>query len=1646
MIKILKYFLFVFLLLDFHSPVQVHAKPVPPGSGTGDVAANILFLIDSSASMSRRLSDRNAIASVTNAVYDSNDDILVGQHRNLGVVKFTSAGVRDREYNNDIGRWTGSVSDTCKAGLDGTAGYRSFTKNTRVRGSGKLRLVENFSTNDNTVTNEDILFFTTTAAPLYGNVMGISEDGTECIFYLDTGITAQAIDVFTVGGETHLIAVGKCRGNRRARRNGCAVSFNLTTGERGTVQNFGRGRGGNSLRYNIRFTWRISVNSDASLLYVCRKHILGYALEKSGNTYQFTGNGRTNAVRGYTAVNNGDVDSELAPVLGCDVSPEDDDIIYVVSNTRHVLQKVRMDTATTYTILARAGKGVRDIAMNTEDSGQLAADDVRFNQPRGVQVTSTRILVGSYSGTVDEFDEDLFNATNKDTAWLQQMGGGNVTRWRGVKQAMAAIVSDTTLTSGAHFGYGHWNAGETGGNKHRGRGGKFCHRNTGCFYYDKYDIDTNKSFQCNKDSCLNVPISNQGHRQILDELLPQGLAWGTDANAFAQIGYKYFFKEKAPSRVINPDTKEAELHLSYDEDSDCQLNYIIVIGDGMMNNIGSARPLIESLRDMKNPVKTLFVAYGGGINNVGMNRFNTMAIAGSCPGGDSNHPDCEPTIVANTPSDLKTQLTSKIRQIIAEKLAFTAPSITATIQEGGSIYQAQFSYEQYGEWQGTILRKAIDGQTNVDHTVPDKTTGIDTASGNWDAAKRIRKQALDDDNRKIWTAMDKADYVGNWNNFKSDNSDAITELFGELNVRVRDYHSSTSDCGVKKPTAFANKDGIADDIIGLINFMRGEDYFDYDGDCNITEVRDHVLGDIYHSQLVEVGPPDASVEFTSSNEEAYFRSINNYTSFKNKWKNRQRVIYAGSNSGMLHAICAEELGSAMCEAGKELWGFVPPFIAATLPEIINPDYDGVVDGNNGGTNPIFGVDGSPVVHDVYIEGYDVSGEPEDGKSWHTILIIPYGRGGAGFSILDVTDPTQPIHMVSIFNDYIGNRVLISDVEGEITPLPYSVGSMSVADSLEGLKVSANLADAQTRDGGDDSDVMDVQNTVAVCQKNADAGSDTPAFTGAFHAEGTNTCYKGTTFTFEGLTPHAPDGINVPKTSIRVTERVEGIVQPVDFASAAYVNGQFVLTFDDEKTFNRGGSENETSVSNNFNVSTSCTTSSGIASHYDYSQLGETWSTPRIFRIPAEQLEVPEPAEGEVAAEDIVVNPLDEENNYNSIKDTYVAVMGGGMGNANLCAGSAVFLINLDDNDTPGSIFGHATNQGPITIVDTEQTGPLGNKNGSDIHNAIPASPVVITPDTAFGIPWRGAMVYFNDLEGKITKINLTNSTKHGAKLFDQTTLFRLDATTTNERYSYFSMDAGVGQTRGDFWLFGGTGDYLNIGGASRWTDNILYGIKDIHYPYFKHLNLNNDFIPRESDANFVTKAHDGAHAAKGIEDEDVCVSTTGKIICYGEDLPAGYSEQDLATGPTPDQTAWVIHLDSVDGKAPNDKNTTNSHRKTSAPPTLFKGYVYFPIYQPPPGDRCSIGKAFICVADDECGTNKAHHIPSATEIPDDSNAEPLQECAFVREGILSELVVFGDTLFANVAGPKDTKDTLYKVLSAAGEVESNRGAWRDSGF
>ena len=46
---------------------------------------------------------------------------------------------------------------------------------------------------------------------------------------------------------------------------------------------------------------------------------------------------------------------------------------------------------------------------------------------------------------------------------------------------------------------------------------------------------------------------------------------------------------------------------------------------------------------------------------------------------------------------------------------------------------------------------------------------------------------------------------------------------------------------------------------------------------------------------------------------------------------------------------------------------------------------------------------------------------------------------------------------------------------------------------------------------------------------------------------------------------------------------------------------------------------------------------------------------------------------------------------------------------------------------------------------------------------------------------------------------------------------------------------------GKFYLFGGTGNFSDLGGREDNMDNIMYGIVDPHYPLFKQL-YDEDFL------------------------------------------------------------------------------------------------------------------------------------------------------------------------------------------------------------
>ena len=495
----------------------MNAKPIPPGAGDGDVAANILFLVDSSASMGSWIG-KDGLGQSFGVSYDAEGRILVGQNvrRSLGgVLRYTAAGERDTTF-----RITGIPTTGCFQHVDATRNIqRQSTKRTST-----IKFVEGLSTN--MLNNENIVFYNSLERRTSNYVFGFNEDGTECRFALANPGNVYDFDIKTINGTPYIFTTGP-----RSRRSGFFKSCNLTTMT--CREQIFNDRNHITLRH-----FRHSVNNDGSIMYFSDSNngdLVGRSLVSNGGAFDLGGE-----VRRCNAVNNPNLQTQMMFATGIEVSPESSDVVYIGSHIRHAVQKIQW-TGNNCAVVTSVGLGTPSNAKNIGSPNELDADSVNFNGVVGFNVTNSRIVVATRRGFIDVFDEDRFTSASRDTSWLQQMGGPRIRRWDGVKQAINAIVNDTTLTTGAYFGFGHWNAGEEPGRR-AARGGQFCHRNDGCSYYGSWQGDhpNGSSSICYSDSCLNVAVSPRGAGRIMDVLNPLGLAWGTDANAFSQIAEDYF--------------------------------------------------------------------------------------------------------------------------------------------------------------------------------------------------------------------------------------------------------------------------------------------------------------------------------------------------------------------------------------------------------------------------------------------------------------------------------------------------------------------------------------------------------------------------------------------------------------------------------------------------------------------------------------------------------------------------------------------------------------------------------------------------------------------------------------------------------------------------------------------------------------------------------------------------------------------------------------------------------------------------------------------------------------------------------------------------------------------------------------------------
>jgi type IV pilus assembly protein PilY1 len=1342
---------------------NVFSKALPPGSGIGDVPANVLILLDKSGSMGARMTSGAGVYYPEAVALDSsNGDVYAGQYYTYGIKKFTYA--------------TNAVDS-------------SFGSSGIYRGSGNCR-------------------------SYYPRAMKVHNG-----FLYVAGYYQHR--VFRVN-----LSTGVCDWNYYGKypqtldiQNNTLYSFNrsnLLVRNLSTNTNISCSYSGD-LRSQGRYAYGMAVDHNGANMY----------LQYYSNLYRFTigSNKCPSTTKSF---------STSSPVgyysFGMKMHPTDDSILYATSYYSHRIYKIVLNSGKT---------GVQSSTYKGSCcTGTSTNSNVKMYYPRNIDIdaTNNRIAVAEYNkNSIQIFDLNL--------GFIKEIGGSSGTRMSGAHEAIKAIVTDASLTSGVDFGFAYWSSGSSGFQSWSG------------------NITTGTASPCTSQNCLKVRAHKGGAaiiNTIISSVNPGG---GTDAMSWAGIAQQYYGHSS-----LSP----------IDANLSCQNSYVLVIGDGDWYNHSSAKTAVTNLKNQKK-IKTFTVAYGGGISTSGIRYFREMAQAGGT----------NDVIIANTTASLKAQLKAAISQVIASKLSFTAPAITATIEKGGSLYQAQFDYVQNKEWQGTLTRTAI-SSGGVVNTAD---------SGNWSAAQKLPTPSA----RKIWSVIPGTDYTTNYNNFTDTNWSEINTLFQQTNNTVAGYHSisdnpvNTRRCASTSGVA----NGTDDDVKGLINFIRGEDYFDYDADCNLTETRPNPLGDIYHSELIVVSAPNAETAFVGTNQEAYWRSIKGYDAWAASKSTREEIIYVGANDGLLHAFKAAD--------GVEKWAFAPPFVVSSMPLMVNANLNR---GGAGGSNAVFGVDGSPVVHDMYFQS-----PLDNAKAWHTILFVPYGRGGAGFSVLDITDPAKPLHLYSVLNDIVLHKVHVMNQLGALSTYDYIATSYSLGSFIESVQVTDNFAMSTGTMTCDDT--------------------------------GNNQCFKSKTWTFPVR--------GISKADLTVIKDGSNYT---NFTVTTNANGDTVLTFGADITYYGGDSGNASLTSTNLGVTIKPgSTTTGVLSQpeYEYSKLGETWSEPRIFRLPND-------GAGDTNIED----------------DIYVATIGGGYGTQFEGVGSSLFIINLEDRTYPGKIH---------KVIDIE------DMTSSDIVNSVPGTPVVVTADTARGIGFRGALVYTNDFEGKITKFNLTNMSDDGdgnaISLYDNTTLFNSGSTISNGRYMYHSMDATIGQTTNSLWLFSGTGDYERIAASSNSIQNLLLGISDPHYPLYKE-------VTTPSLTDDLTK----------------CKNTT--------------NDSTGASCPQAGDRGWYITLDDS--------------KKVTTEPTVASGLVYFPIYKPSSSvNKCSLGDAFICAADDECGTNVS------SKLGANSGAQSNEKCKYVGQGVLSRIVTFAGKLFANIAGQSlGSKKDLVTINTAVGDVSSYRSSWRQN--
>lgn len=206
---------------------------------------------------------------------------------------------------------------------------------------------------------------------------------------------------------------------------------------------------------------------------------------------------------------------------------------------------------------------------------------------------------------------------------------------------------------------------------------------------------------------------------------------------------------------------------------------------------------------------------------------------------------------------------------------------------------------------------------------------------------------------------------------------------------VRKVYTTNSDSGIGAAFSWAGISTAQQDLLrndgasGLLASSVGAARLDYlrgtvtGEQRNGGSFRDRingVIGDIANSDPAYVDNLESRLPYVPTLNAA------SYSTYRTGLSARPEMVYAGTNAGLLHGVCAAKCPGAV---GTELLAYVPSQVFPNLYKLTQPSY-----------THLYYVDGPTTVSDAYIDG-----------AWKTILVGALGAGGKGVYALDVTNPT-----------------------------------------------------------------------------------------------------------------------------------------------------------------------------------------------------------------------------------------------------------------------------------------------------------------------------------------------------------------------------------------------------------------------------------------------------------------------------------------------------------------------------------------------------------------------------------------------------------------------------------------------------------------